>query len=231
MIARAEIIYKIDNYKWAVNIPILNGIPDSLEELEEYKRTHSSISSKNMELPESERKTNLEVAEVAKATWGDSSRISPRWKTVKPTEIREFTMEASVCNIGGISNLLDVGDKVIVSFENNDMGKPIILGHLVTEELENKRQNFPSYKMENLNVQNGAILPSGTTLKMPLSINPLSNLLNGSELNIADTLNDLIQFKNTYELLFGQLSSKIEALLPSLTTTSDIIGDENNQQQ
>jgi hypothetical protein len=44
------------------------------------------------------------------------------------SKISDFTTEATVCGIGGIQNYINVGDTVYVGFEDNDMGRAIILG-------------------------------------------------------------------------------------------------------
>lgn len=41
--------------------------------------------------------------------------------------------EATVCTLPNVSNIVNPGDVVFVSFEENDFGKPIILGHLYQE--------------------------------------------------------------------------------------------------
>lgn len=40
---------------------------------------------------------------------------------------------ATICSISNSSNLVNVGDIVFVGFEDNDSGKPVILGHLFKE--------------------------------------------------------------------------------------------------
>ena len=41
---------------------------------------------------------------------------------------------ATICSLPNISNQLSVGDVVFVGFEDNDIGKPVILGHLFKQD-------------------------------------------------------------------------------------------------
>ena len=74
-------------------------------------------------------------------------------------------MEASVCGIPGIQNYINVGDIVYVGFEDNDMGKPVILGHLLTSQLEEKRSSYPGFKVSVMNITDEATLPSTSNIK------------------------------------------------------------------
>jgi hypothetical protein len=149
MITRAKVIANLDDgkgYKWAVNIPILNGIPDNVAEYESYK-TDLNIAIKNNEkLAEDARLSTKKVAEVTQAKWSEknaslfsySSKYGgvlniargELWDSDKhfDNKISDFTTEARVCGIGGIQNYINVGDTVYVGFEDNDMGRAVILG-------------------------------------------------------------------------------------------------------
>ena len=41
--------------------------------------------------------------------------------------------EATLCTLPNAQNVVNPGDIVYVAFENNDMGRPVILGHLYQE--------------------------------------------------------------------------------------------------
>ena len=61
------------------------------------------------------------------------------------------------------------GDIVYVGFENNDMGNPIILGHLLTKELEGVRMSnkyYPYQNLESINITSSATLPLDTKLNL-----------------------------------------------------------------
>lgn len=68
---------------------------------------------------------------------------------------------ASVCILPNIYLRFNVGDIVIVSFENNDSGKPIILGYLYREltDVSNLSANF-----SNLSAVLSADLPANTNI-------------------------------------------------------------------
>lgn len=63
----------------------------------------------------------------------------------------------------GIYNSLQEGDVVIVGFEDNDAGTPIILGHLYREALNNS-QGLPTVIVDVLQANHQANLPTNTTI-------------------------------------------------------------------
>lgn len=63
----------------------------------------------------------------------------------------------------GIYNSLQEGDVVLVGFEDNDAGNPVILGHLYREALNNI-QSSPTIIADVLQVNNQTNLPTNTTI-------------------------------------------------------------------
>lgn len=63
----------------------------------------------------------------------------------------------------GIYNSLQEGDVVLVGFEDNSAGSPVILGHLYREALNNI-QSFPTIIADVLQVNNQVNLPTNTTI-------------------------------------------------------------------
>ena len=61
--------------------------------------------------------------------------------TRNATETNELS-EAIVCSLPNSSNLVNIGDIVIIGFEDNDTSKPIILGHLFKETDNNTLVNL-----------------------------------------------------------------------------------------
>lgn len=68
--------------------------------------------------------------------------------------------EAILSSTPGIYNAIDVGDVVMVSFEDHRQGKPVIVGRLSTGGTEPR--GFANFK--DLAVENTAELPRGTTI-------------------------------------------------------------------
>lgn len=120
-------------------------------------------------------------------------------------------MEASVCGIPGIVNYIHVNDIVYVGFEDNDMGKPVILGHLLTQDLESVRTQFPGQKLSTLVVTDDSTLPS--TAKIRTTTN--------NEVNIQELLFQLKQFKDTYAALLEGLEAKLALLMPNPTSENN----------
>ena len=44
----------------------------------------------------------------------------------------EYLSDATLCTLPNSDNIINVGDIVYVAFEDNDAGRPVILGHLYT---------------------------------------------------------------------------------------------------
>lgn len=229
MLTRAKVIESADNnkgYKWWVNIPILNGIPDNESEGESQRKLYNAKVQTNSLLKEEDQKSKTAIVKETYEDWdtralkfnGSNSNGDKvdSWNFYNQRE--DFLTQASVCGIGGISNYINVGDTVIVGFEDNDMGKPIILGHLLTQKLEENRDTYPSLNLQSLKVignSNGfndnTSLPNTTKFKFP----------DGSVITITQ-LQDMLNF---YKMLSNDfpaaslisLLQKLSGLLPPTT--------------
>ena len=177
MITRAQVIRRVnqdDEYLWYVNIPILNGVPDNQKEAESYKRLLNVNIKNNDKLKAEMQKTKSQIAQVTDEQWGNSNSVDTRFtqQAYLPdfsSRTSEFVMEARLCGIPGMANLIHPGDIVIVGFENNDMGQPIILGHLLTKNLEQPGradEKQPAIKCSAVNVSQEAALPLKTTFTL-----------------------------------------------------------------
>ena len=70
--------------------------------------------------------------------------------------------EAIVCTPKGINGTLDVGDVVLVGFEDNTASRPIILGHLYRDQLLEDDKVYINAR--NITVSDAASLPLATTI-------------------------------------------------------------------
>lgn len=132
MITRAKIIEVVDGsngYKWKVNIPILYGRPDKVEEVNEFNRYYDE---------QKQLKTNsTDVLNEFESSFQQSKEAEVNLLKKGYQTLADFETVASVCGIPNSKIMYKRGDTVIVGFEDNDMGKPIILGALLTAEIEN----------------------------------------------------------------------------------------------
>ena len=72
---------------------------------------------------------------------------------------------ATVCITTNLNNSLNVGDIVYVSFEDNDKGKPVILGQLYKEEMNTLADiKLNSANINQLTVNKNASLPQNTSI-------------------------------------------------------------------
>lgn len=88
----------------------------------------------------------------------------------------------------GVYNSLQEGDVVLVGFEDNDAGNPVILGHLYREALNNI-QSFPTIIADVLQVNNQVNLPTNTTIGT-IDYNSLFSL-DGIKENIQSQIDNL----------------------------------------
>lgn len=95
--------------------------------------------------------------------------------------------EAILCSIPNIRNVVNTGDVVIVGFEDNDMGRPIILGRLFLSEQDVKC----GLDLDSLSVASNCNLPASTTIGNVNKDNIAC--LEDCTLNIARTLNYLLE--------------------------------------
>lgn len=93
---------------------------------------------------------------------------------------------ATICTLPNASNLVNKGDIVFVGFEDNDLGKPIILGHLFKQ---NKSDTYIDLDLRKLNVW------SSTSLTKDTSIGDVKSTeiayLKGLKSNIQEQINNL----------------------------------------
>ena len=68
---------------------------------------------------------------------------------------------ATICTLPNCNNSVQPGDIVFVAFEDNDISKPIIIGHLYKEKANNTTADII---LNTLLVQSGVTLPESTTI-------------------------------------------------------------------
>lgn len=72
---------------------------------------------------------------------------------------------ATICTLPNAKNLVSTGDIVYVGFEDNDLSKPVILGHLLRASSDKLFDGtLPDLQIRSLNVQYNASLPLATTI-------------------------------------------------------------------
>lgn len=52
--------------------------------------------------------------------------------------------DAKICTLSHVNPSLNIGDIVFVAFEDNDMGKPVVIGHLYRENMQNTYTDIQS---------------------------------------------------------------------------------------
>ncbi len=123
--------------------------------------------------------------------------------TKQSTPSNELSI-ATICTLSNISRPVEVDDIVYVSFEDNDLGKPVILGQLYKKEQSNNLAdiNSATSNINKLKVSTSASLPNDTTIG---NIKPAEiAALDGIQNNIQDTLNNLnITIQGDYLSLKG----------------------------
>ncbi len=113
---------------------------------------------------------------------------------------------AQVCVPPGIYNGYHVGDKVWVSFEQHQIGQPVIIGRLGVATLENQNTGG-AIKGSNLEITEKASLPKLTTLS-------------GAEPDYNDINKLIIKIKQLEERtqVYGDLPTTLESIQDTLTT-------------
>lgn len=86
---------------------------------------------------------------------------------------------SSICTVAGCTPNVQVGDIVYVSFEDNDLSKPIILGYLYRD---NMGDTICDFTVDSLTVEGATNLSSNTTIGN-VSANEIS-YLEGAKYNI-----------------------------------------------
>lgn len=71
---------------------------------------------------------------------------------------------ATTMTLKGIYNNYQEGDVVFITFENNEFGHPIIIGHLYREALTQELTSAPIIDARSINITENATLPIGTTI-------------------------------------------------------------------
>lgn len=162
MITRAKIIQEVagsNGYKWVVNIPILYGKPNNEDEQslfdsyyisQDAVKTNSSSVKKDLLQQYLDRNKN-------QVTLENSSNNIP----YDP----EYTTVASVCGIPKTKIHYRTGDVVFVGFENNNMGYPVILGSVLTQDIEEKSSTKIEIDARSLSVDvdQSVVLPLNKT--------------------------------------------------------------------
>lgn len=117
----------------------------------------------------------------------------PMYDGLENTKQSTLNKDLSIASISVISNLhnpVNVGDIVFVGFEDNDIGKPIILGTLYKEVMETKTNlKLNSLISDNLNILNSTILPYNTQIGSITNKEIAS--LSGIKNNIQEQINEL----------------------------------------
>ena len=93
---------------------------------------------------------------------------------------------ASICSLPNCTNLLGVGDIVFVGFEDDDLGKPVILGDLVREQSSLAKPDIAGYSIK---VDKSVKIPSTIIVDNTTSID-LSQLY-GLKCNVQTALNQI----------------------------------------
>lgn len=158
MITLAEIVSRDSSgLKYSINIPILQGRPDSETEVKKFNAKVAQVKKQDADL------TDIAARKKVQEGWSNAFLSGLDYPL-------EFTVEAFVCGIPGMSNLYDVGDWVYVGFINNNMSMPLILGHAVGIDLKDGTGRFvsqvqPSLKVSTLEVASDTVLPNNTRFK------------------------------------------------------------------
>ena len=173
MITLAEIISRDSNgLKYSINIPILQGRPDSEIEVKQFNNKVAQVKKQDTNL------TDIAARKKVQQGWSSGFLSGLDYPL-------DFTVEAFVCGIPGMSNLYDVGDWVYVGFINNN-----ILGHAVGIDLKDSTGRFvsqvqPSLKVSTLEVASDTILPNNTRFKFEdgsvITVTQLKTALNTLE--------------------------------------------------
>ena len=87
----------------------------------------------------------------------------------KVSTSNDLLSEATVCVPPNVSNYVNPGDVVFVGFEENDLGKPVILGHLYQESCKTNTCMDIQARSVNIsdkvnNKASKAVLPGDTTI-------------------------------------------------------------------
>lgn len=190
MITEAKVIAEVpgsNGHKWYVNIPILNGIPNSVAESNIFKAARDKNLALNSTLDESLKLTPTEILDKTRKSWSSQ-------------DIMAYTTEAVICGFVGASNLVQPNDNVYVGFLNNDMGQPIILGHFTNPEVPSISK--PSLKIGSLRASGKVSLPAETSF---IYTDPIT----GSTLELS--FKDILTMKRLLDNFQTQFSSGVDS--------------------
>lgn len=95
--------------------------------------------------------------------------------------------DAKICTLPNTHPNIQVGDIIVVAFENNDLSKPMIIGYLYKEVMSD---TAITSKLNTLEVKFGTILSEDTTIG---NVTPkdISNLY-GTKENIQQQINQIL---------------------------------------
>lgn len=110
--------------------------------------------------------------------------------------------EALICTLSGCQGGIKQGDIVFIAHEDNDLSKPVIIGHLYSEQINSA---YPSLHLETLDVLYSANLPSDTYIGniSPENLSQLADLTVNvqHELELINSkiknIEDLLKTSNT----------------------------------
>lgn len=101
---------------------------------------------------------------------------------------------ATICTPPNMVYNPQVGDVVFVGFEDYDMGKPVVIGYLLTDiekaDAEGNESSAPAFNPLSLNVSQSAVMPYNTNIGSvrPEEIKTLEN----ASANIQDQIDALV---------------------------------------
>lgn len=114
----------------------------------------------------------------------------------------EIIYEATLSEPSGVIQGYSVGDIVYCTFEDNDAGRPVIIGKLFARGLENIGAEFSTLELD---VANRASLPANTTIG---SITPeeIANIpsIKGKLDKMGGTIFGALEFDNTVQYVVGR---------------------------
>lgn len=145
------------------------------------------------------------------------------FKTAGDKTASSQTLDSLICYASGQFQGYQTGDCVIVTFEDNDLNKPIILGKLYTPITEIKDKKLLN-RYGNVEIEDSCVLPKDITIgdfnyqsliNMRESINYMNTLqatFGNSDLNNSVMIKALTNSLEALSKQLTELSSKIDVL-------------------
>ena len=224
MITRAIIKEKGSNdYLWKVHIPLLDGKPDSIEEKSKFDAYYANQSQVQTNSDEVKNKFQKDFQGAQSSAQVNKDKTTPDYD-------KQYLREAHVCGIPNSIIHYQEGDVVIVGFEDNNMGKPIILGSLLTKELEDQTVTKVSINAHTLTADEVVTLPLSSNVLFKRSDEPQTNEL--TQMSATDIekvvtfINVLIEGNVGANILIDMLeritalTNRFNSLFPSTDSTS-----------